>query len=166
MQRLISIDGGPERDVKATRGRNSARLWIDSLGHVASLTKLGDLWEIHLDERSAPIHVYSAGDVVHLHAFGRSWTAQVIDPVERQALAAENTDVSRAPMPGVVVSVQVVAGDRIVKGQSLVIIESMKMQTEICASRDGIVERVAFRVGESFERGAPLVALEPAAAGG
>jgi acetyl/propionyl-CoA carboxylase alpha subunit len=164
VERAISISGGPEHNVRATRGRDSARIWIDGLGHVASLTKLGDLWEVRLDEHSAPIHVYAGGDIVYLHAFGRSWTAQVVDPAERAALKEQTSDVARAPMPGVVVALSVAAGDSVTKGQSLVIIESMKMQTELFASRDGVVDRVTYRVGESFERNSPLVLLKPTAA--
>jgi biotin carboxyl carrier protein len=47
-----------------------------------------------------------------------------------------------------------------------VIIESMKMQTELFASRDGVIDRVTYRVGESFERNAPLVMLKPSGAEG
>lgn len=166
MQRAISINDGREHDVKATRGRDDARVWIDGLGHIASLQRVGSQWEIRLDERSAPIHVFADGDTVHLHAFGQSWTARVIDPAERQALAEHTSDVARAPMPGVIVKVSVAVGDTVQKGQSLLILESMKMQTEIAASRDGVVDRVHFRQGESFERGAALVTLAALDAGG
>jgi 3-methylcrotonyl-CoA carboxylase alpha subunit len=62
-------------------------------------------------------------------------------------------------MPGVVIALHVEAGDGVAEGQPLVLIESMKMQTQIAAPRDGIVERVHLRVGDQFERGAVLVAL-------
>jgi biotin carboxyl carrier protein len=45
-------------------------------------------------------------------------------------------------------------------GQPLVVIESMKMQSEIVAWRDGVVERVHLQVGDTFDRGAGLVRLE------
>jgi biotin carboxyl carrier protein len=45
------------------------------------------------------------------------------------------------------------------------VIESMKMQSEIVAVRNGVVESVFVQVGETFERGAPLVALTSDEAG-
>jgi len=63
-------------------------------------------------------------------------------------------------MPGTVQAVHVAAGDQVTAGQVLVVIESMKMQSEITAGRDGVVERVLVDVGDTFDRGAALVALE------
>jgi biotin carboxyl carrier protein len=62
-------------------------------------------------------------------------------------------------MPGTVVKVMVAAGDAVRKGQPLVLIESMKMQTEIAARRDGTVEQVFVVEQQTFDRGAKLVAL-------
>jgi biotin carboxyl carrier protein len=64
-------------------------------------------------------------------------------------------------MPGTVISIAVAAGDEVTAGQTLVVIESMKMQSEMVASRDGRVERIHREVGETFDRGDALVALEP-----
>jgi len=60
-----------------------------------------------------------------------------------------------------VITVAVEPGEAVTAGQPLVIIESMKMQSEIVAWRDGVVERVHLQVGETFDRGAGLVELEP-----
>jgi biotin carboxyl carrier protein len=48
-------------------------------------------------------------------------------------------------------------------GQVLVVIESMKMQSEITAARDGVVDQVFVAVEDTFDRGAALVALVPEA---
>jgi biotin carboxyl carrier protein len=64
-------------------------------------------------------------------------------------------------MPGTVVTIAVEPGQLVSTGQPLVVIESMKMQSEIVAWRDGVVERVLLRVGDTFDRGAGLVGLEP-----
>ena len=85
----------------------------------------------------------------------------MVDPVERLGAGADQVDLATAPMPGMVVRVEVQTGDEVSVGQPLVVIESMKMQSEIAASRDGLVERVFLDVGENFDRGAALVALAP-----
>jgi len=85
---------------------------------------------------------------------------ELLDPVERAADQGQRGDhVIRAPMPGIVVEVQVAAGDPVDKGQPLLTIESMKLETLISAARDGVVEEVHRLPGDSFDRGTPLVTL-------
>ena len=60
-------------------------------------------------------------------------------------------------MPGTVIAVAVDSGQAVGAGERLVVIESMKMQSEIVALRDGVVERVHVEVGDTFDRGAPLL---------
>ena len=55
------------------------------------------------------------------------------------------------PVPGTVTMIDVSVGDRVVAGQSLVVLEAMKMEHRILAEIDGIVEQVLVRVGESVE---------------
>jgi 3-methylcrotonyl-CoA carboxylase alpha subunit len=64
-------------------------------------------------------------------------------------------------MPGTVVAVHVEPGRHVHAGEPLVVIESMKMESVIAAPRDGIVDRLLVAVGDTFDRGAPLVALQP-----
>jgi biotin carboxyl carrier protein len=66
-----------------------------------------------------------------------------------------------APMPGMVVKVEVIEGDRIEPGQGLVIVEAMKMENELRASGAGIVSRVRVRAGDAVEKDQILVDLEP-----
>jgi biotin carboxyl carrier protein len=62
-------------------------------------------------------------------------------------------------IPGRVVAVAVVAGDEVEAGQTLLVIEAMKMQNELRSPRDGSVERVAVGVGETIDLGQLLVVL-------
>jgi biotin carboxyl carrier protein len=65
----------------------------------------------------------------------------------------------RAPMPGLVVSVPVQAGQEVNKGDVLVILESMKMDNELCAPRDGRVARVHVEEGAGVEARSTLITL-------
>ncbi len=162
MSLQICIDGGDPRDVALTRVENrSARIWIDGKEFRASLRPVGRAYEISLDDRTEPIWLVVDHDAVFIHAFGRAFRTEVIDPAERSALDAEQADVATAPMPGTIVNIAVSPGDAVILGQPLVVIESMKMQNEIVAWRDGVVERVHLGVGDTFDRGASLVGLEP-----
>jgi biotin carboxyl carrier protein len=65
----------------------------------------------------------------------------------------------RAIIPGRVVSVAVTAGDPVAAGQRLLAVEAMKMENELRAPRDGVVERVEVSVGQTVELGDPLVVI-------
>jgi biotin carboxyl carrier protein len=65
-----------------------------------------------------------------------------------------------APMNGAIIAVHVEAGDRIVRGQRLVVLEAMKMQHEIRAPRDGVVLQVLVETGQQVATRQLLVELE------
>ena len=65
-----------------------------------------------------------------------------------------------APMPGNILSVNVVAGDTVKKGQVLMILEAMKMENEIMAPCDGKVTAVAVTKGAAVESGALLCTIQ------
>ena len=157
----ISIDDGPPHDVAVTRTEQGATIWIDGRAHRAHLVPSGRGFRVSIDDHDEPLWLVVDGDVVFIHAFGRAYRAEVVDPVERSLRGGDQTDVATAPMPGTVILIAVDAGEAVSAGQPLVVIESMKMQSEIVAWRDGVVERVHIEVGETFDRGAGLVALEP-----
>jgi biotin carboxyl carrier protein len=164
MSLQICIDAGEPRDVTLTRVENRyAAIWIDGREHQALLRPVGAAYEVSVDDRTEPIWLVVDRDTVFIHAFGRSWRTEVIDPSERSAAGAEQADLATAPMPGMVITIAVSAGEVVIAGQPLVVIESMKMQSEIVAWRDGVVERVHMQVGDTFDRGARLVELEPLA---
>jgi biotin carboxyl carrier protein len=65
-----------------------------------------------------------------------------------------------APMPGMIVRVQVAEGDAVHPGQGLVVMEAMKMENELRATSAGTVKRVLVTPGTAVEKGAVLLELE------
>ncbi|HJP86065.1 MAG TPA: biotin/lipoyl-containing protein [Gemmatimonadaceae bacterium] len=65
-----------------------------------------------------------------------------------------------APMPGLIVRVNVVVGDTVEAGQGVVVMEAMKMENELRATAAGKVRSVEVEPGTAVEKGALLVALE------
>ena len=65
-----------------------------------------------------------------------------------------------APMPGLVVAVEVSAGERIRRGDTLVVLEAMKMQSAIPAGKSGIVKRVVVSPNHVVDTGDLLVVIE------
>jgi biotin carboxyl carrier protein len=64
-----------------------------------------------------------------------------------------------APMPGLIVRVNVKAGDKVEAGQGVVVMEAMKMENELRATAAGVVKSVEVSAGTAVEKGALLVAL-------
>ena len=65
-----------------------------------------------------------------------------------------------APMPGLIVRVNVSVGDRVEAGQGVIVMEAMKMENELRATAAGVVKSVEVTPGTAVEKGALLVALE------
>ena len=65
-----------------------------------------------------------------------------------------------APMPGLIVRVNVKERDQVRAGQGLVVIEAMKMENELRAGAAGVVRRVLIAPGSAVEKGAVLLELE------
>jgi len=72
----------------------------------------------------------------------------------------DGTALIRAPMPGLVVRVEVVPGQQVEAGAGLVVVEAMKMENELRATRAGTVGAVHVQPGQAVEKGAPLVRLD------
>lgn len=72
----------------------------------------------------------------------------------------------KAPMPGSVVKVLVAEGDSVETGQSLVIVEAMKMENEVRSPLNGIVKSVNVSAGDSVGTTEAMVEIEPAEEGG
>lgn len=159
MLRELAINGGDPTEVQLTRHANGALLLLNKKRMQASLARSGDTWTAGIDGLGTPVSYVVDRDTVLIHAFGRTWRINIVDPAERALLAGNQSDVAKAPMPGVTIALLVAVGDEVTAGQALLIIESMKMQMEIKVSRDGTVEQINAREGESFALGAPLVTL-------
>jgi biotin carboxyl carrier protein len=69
----------------------------------------------------------------------------------------------QSPMPGLIVSVPISEGAAVTAGQTVVILESMKMENELRSPRDGVIMRVSVQPGASVEKGQTLVTIGDAA---
>jgi acetyl-CoA/propionyl-CoA carboxylase biotin carboxyl carrier protein len=105
-----------------------------------------------------PVAVFPDGDAV--------WVVDAdVGPV-RFAPAVGDADSAaggeaslEAPMPGTVVQLRVEAGATVTAGETLVVMESMKMEISIQSPRDGVIETVLVGVGDQVDRGATLIEL-------
>lgn len=79
-------------------------------------------------------------------------------PAPAAAAPAGATTVE-APMPGKILNIKVSEGQAVKFGEVVVIMEAMKMETEIVAPADGTVSKILVKAGDSVDTGAALVAL-------
>jgi 3-methylcrotonyl-CoA carboxylase alpha subunit len=98
-----------------------------------------------------------------LFADGENRRLRLVDPLDvTQYEAAGSTEASvRSPLPGKIIDLRVKAGDKVSKGQPLLVLEAMKMEHTLAAPADGTVKTVRYAVGEQVTEGAELVEFEP-----
>jgi biotin carboxyl carrier protein len=78
----------------------------------------------------------------------------------RGDLAAADGEVTiKSPMPGIVIAVSVSEGQRIEKGDKVVILESMKMENELRSPREGVVSQIKVEAGANVEKNQVLVVV-------
>jgi biotin carboxyl carrier protein len=123
----------------------------------------GHMCLAHVDGGACHALIAIDGDTVHVHLDGATYALRYRDPIDRFAkhTGAAADDVALAPMPGTVVSIAVAVGQSVSRGDTLLVIESMKLETAIKAWRDGTVEAVHVAQGKTFDRSAPLVTFAP-----
>src|SRR5512142_1077068 len=124
------------------------------------------VYSLIVDGRSHESYIYSSDDSWQVLLRGRLYPVTVEDEREKRLRAAAGGGVAetgefhlRAPMPGLVVSVPVTEGQQVKRGQVILILESMKMQNEIKAPRDGVVGRIRVKAGESVEQKQTLLSV-------
>ena len=86
-------------------------------------------------------------------------TTSAPQPAAAPAPVAGGANTVGSPLPGTVVNVKVSAGQAVKKGDVVMILEAMKMENEINASKDGTVTAVHVAKGAKVEQGSPLFDL-------
>lgn len=162
MQHAFKL-GDAEHNLALSRGDGAYRLHCGGQVVDVDLAQAPDgrAW-LTLGDRHLEVVVAVHGDDVFVHLDGEAYQLRYRHPLDRLAAqAGGNADDSIfAPMPGSIVAVSVKAGDAVTKGQTLLVMESMKMETTIVAPRDGVIAAVSHEKGQTFDRDALLISLE------
>ncbi len=114
----------------------------------------GTLYQVELPE-----HIVSSRPSVDLTPSAQR-VSKPPEPVSRPSVPTAGSDgVVRAPMPGKILNVGVSVGDAVTKGQSIVVLESMKMENTIAAPVDGTVSSVLVAAGDAVQHGQSLAEI-------
>ena len=131
------------------------------------------------------LYKVTVGDIednnVHVEVNGTAYTVELekksspkIKPVIRTASTSPATPPSavtrptlassksglKSPLPGVILEIKVKEGDTVKRGQTLIVLEAMKMENDIKADRDGKVTAIKVNKGDSILEGTDLIIIE------
>lgn len=85
--------------------------------------------------------------------------SEPITPVTKPAASAGSGTPLKSPLPGVILAVKCAVGDTVKKGQTLVVLEAMKMENNINADRDGSIKEIKVNKGDSVLENADLLVI-------
>ena len=148
--------------------QNDGTLLVNGEKRVVDFLSFGDesLYSVIMDNISYELLIDERDGEYEILVRGKRYTGQVLD--ERAQLVAsrrsskmvDSGEISiRAPMPGLIVAVPVHEGQEVKAQQTVVILESMKMQNELKSPRDGTVQRISVEAGQSVEQNKLLVTI-------
>lgn len=148
---------------------DGSRVLVEGTDVQADLAGTGPLRHLLLDGMSHPLLV-TAGETRgdwQVELGGKRHDVAVVDERTRAIRAMTGADRAgrgapsvRAPMPGLILRIEVSAGDTVQPGQGVVIMEAMKMENELKADGGGIVAKIHVATGQAVEKGTVLVEFE------
>jgi len=119
--------------------------------------------ELRLNGRKVTAYVTPDGTKRWVTVDGQTYLLTLAGAAgERGGASREGALELTAPMPGQVRAVSVHEGDAVAKGQTLLVLEAMKMEIRVAAPRDAVVKSLRVKSGETVEREQVLIILEEA----
>lgn len=125
------------------------------------ITVNGKTYDVAVEETNGVASAPAAAPVAAAPAAAPAPAAPAAAPTPAApaAPAATGAEKVNSPMPGNIIDIKVAAGDTVTNGQTLLILEAMKMENEIKAPCDGTVAGVHVAKGDTVDSGALLISL-------
>lgn len=121
---------------------------------------------LSIDGRTVALRTARAGGRIWVHVGGSVFVfeeAGGADEMVRGGSGAAGGDSVVSAMPGLLVKVLVELGQEVARGEPLVIVEAMKMETPLLSPAAGRVKKIHYEKGALVEAGKPIVEIEPRA---
>ena len=153
--------------VAAWTPKRNAPATLDCGGHTGALqvhALPGGALDMGWGDERKTAHVYRHGDIAHVFMAHGASQILCIDPLAHAGETHTEAGRLTAPMPGKVLSFAVKAGEVVRRGQTLAVMEALKMEHTIAAPADGTVQELLFAPGDQVTEGAELLRLELAVA--
>jgi acetyl/propionyl-CoA carboxylase alpha subunit len=162
--------GDQEHELEVEEHDDGFRVRIGDTWYPIELQRIGDSarYSVLLDRKPYDIFAVEGPHGYHIVIGSRMFPITLADkargsraggPSDLQATTDTGEWVLTSPMAGVIQDVRVQPGDEVEAGQTIVVIEAMKMQNDLQARRAGTVKAVYVTVGQRVEQGAKLVVL-------
>jgi len=165
MEWTLRIDGRDLRLRETPDGADALRLELDGDSTLVGWERLdANRWRILIDGVPRLLHVARTEGGVWVWIDGRArFVANADDERRRRRGKAESSGpgIVTPPMPGVVVRLAVAVGDAVAKGQCLVVVSAMKMESELAAPYAGTVTAIRTAQGAKVMPGEVLVEIAP-----
>lgn len=116
--------------------------------------------ELLIDNQRVIAYVSSDNAKRWVTVYGRTVVLTKLSGAKRGGAGQDHASELAAPMPGVIRGVNAGEGESVTKGQTLMVLEAMKMEIRIQAPFDGVVKSLAVKVGQTVEREQILIVLE------
>ncbi|MBR8537941.1 biotin/lipoyl-binding protein [Carboxylicivirga mesophila] len=150
--------------------QDGSKYKVDIDGRIYDLDLIkveSDTYSILLDGQSINMEMIE-GDSLNeykVNTISNYYEIEVIDAATRYRNSSKSSldaggNIISTPMPGKIVKIPVKEGDTVEKGQTVVIVSAMKMESEYKSAVDGIVKKVYVAEGEAVEGHQPLVEIE------
>ena len=141
------INGSPYRVVVQNSDSESVELEVNGTPYVVEIEQKKKKPVSHIQRHVAPT------------------ASQTIDPVSKpspvtHSAVAAGSIVVNSPLPGVILDIKVKAGDAVKKGDTIMVLEAMKMENNIQATGDGTVSKISVEKGATVLEGAELIVIE------
>jgi geranyl-CoA carboxylase alpha subunit len=112
------------------------------------------------DPVEVPFHIDGNDIVLDIDALTVRFTDRTYAPPETAAAGSDGK--LRAPMDGRIVAIKVAAGDKVSRGQTLIVLEAMKIQHQLKAALDAKIEAISVQEGQQVSNRTVLVTMQPA----
>jgi len=116
--------------------------------HVSAEKLNGDLFSVYIDGRNIEALTHSA------------LQEKAIRLLEKSTVHAAHSTEVKAPMPGMILKIKKGIGENVTRGESIMILEAMKMENDLHSPASGIIKSITVAEGNAVEKGALLFLIE------
>ena len=117
-------------------------------------------WHLRIEDKTYTVYSASQGDQRFVQVDAADYTLTIPSMKSTRRKTSSTGGELTAQMPGQVMAVLVAAGDSVTRGQTLLILEAMKMEIRVTAPEDSQVRQVFVQTGTVVERGQKLVLFD------
>ncbi|MBU0487825.1 MAG: acetyl-CoA carboxylase biotin carboxyl carrier protein subunit [Bacteroidetes bacterium] len=152
-----------------TRDENLITFQVDDTTYETDIVRVSEgVYSIVIGSKSYNVEIFRGENKkkYEVQTYQHTYEVDIIDAEAKYLLNRpkghdnESGVVISTPMPGKVVKILVNAGDSVVEGQTVIIVEAMKMQSEYKVKKDRIIKEIKVKEGDTVTANQPLIIVE------